>query len=127
MPDVLLKRLKVYAYPDGRIVPYGDRAREGALAPIDDSWWLDVLHDPRARPPRAASIEATSYNAPYRLDRQRQTAIYFACRLCGWTHLQYKSDLIKAHGPAANVVQLAKDLAGCDRRNGGPCGAHCVR
>ena len=123
MAHVVLKLLRVYAHPDVTLV---FNHREGALAPVDENWWIDVLHDPRARPPRASRIEASSRNARYRLDRQGSTGVSFACRLCRWTHSAYKSDLIKAHGPDRNVIGLATDLATCDRRNGGACGAYCV-
>jgi hypothetical protein len=49
---VILKRLKVYALPGGELIA---NHREGALPPVDDGWWQDVLLDPRARFPAEAT------------------------------------------------------------------------
>ena len=90
-----IKRLKVFALPDGRLLP---NYRQGARQPVDDDWWHDVLHDPRAHLP----VTETSFNhdsryAHYRLDRQRGETVAFTCR-CGRDRVLSKAVLIKAEG-----------------------------
>lgn len=122
-----IKRLKVFARPDGRLLP---NHREGARQPVDDDWWHDVLHDPRAYLP----VTETSFNhdgryAHCRLDRQRGDTITFTCR-CGRGRVIDKAELIKAEGPSANVLWVARRvIVDCERRNkvGNMCQAYPMR
>ena len=70
MPNYLVLRLlRVGVRAGGRLV-FGNR--EGAIRPIDESWWDDVLHDRRARVPTEHYIDKDDPRyAHYRLDRQR--------------------------------------------------------
>lgn len=65
--EYTIKRLKVYARADGTLLP---NHREGAQQPVDDDWWHDVLHDPRAYlPVTEPSFDHDSHYAHCRLDR----------------------------------------------------------
>jgi hypothetical protein len=49
----------------------------------EEAWWLDVLHDPRARWPTEKCLSATGPHAHLRLDRFRGPVMTLACRRCG--------------------------------------------
>ena len=71
MPAVLLSLLKVRALPDGRLVRRrSTHRRSGALAPVDENWWRDVLLDPRATWRFSSYVAADSPVAFHRLDQQ---------------------------------------------------------
>lgn len=113
MTDVLIPRLKVGIRPDGSLV-LGHN--EGAIQPIDDGWWIDVLHDPRARVPTATSIDSDDrVNAHYRLDRQKPL---FAVRCaCGRHDVLDRDKLITQVGGGMNVVYLVREYMDCGARN----------
>jgi len=122
-----IKRLKVYALPDGTLLP---NHREGAQRPNDDDWWHDVLNDPRAYlPVTETSFNQDSRYAHYRLDRQHGDTVAFTCR-CGRGRVIDKTELIEAEGPNANVLWVARRIiVDCERRNkvGNMCQAYPMR
>jgi hypothetical protein len=67
MPNYLVLRLlRVGVRAGGRLM-FGHR--EGAIRPIDESWWDEVLHDPRARVPTEHYIDKEDRRyAHYRLE-----------------------------------------------------------
>lgn len=121
-----LPRLKVDALPDGRLVR---NRRAGALAPIDDNWWRDVLLDPRAQVPVSETrFDTESPLAHYRLDRQRGEELMVTCA-CGRGGVFEKEALIEQMGPDANVLWVVRHLIDCGNRNklANNCRAYCVR
>jgi hypothetical protein len=63
-----IKRLKVFALPDGTLLPH---YRAGARQPMDEEWWQEVLHDPRAYTPvNETRFDEDSQYAHLRVDRQ---------------------------------------------------------
>lgn len=75
-----IKRLKVSALADGTLLP---NHREGARQPIDDAWWQDVLHDPRAYVP----INETSFDA---------NSLTHICASTGSVEIQSRSPALAA-------------------------------
>lgn len=122
-----IKRLRVYARPDGTLVP---NYREGARQPVDDDWWHDVLNDPRAYVPvTETSFDDKSRYAHYRLDRQRGDTVAFTCH-CGRGRVMDKAELIKGLGASANVLWVARRvIVDCERPNkiGNMCHAYPLR
>jgi hypothetical protein len=111
---VILKRLKVYALPGGELDAH---YREGALPPVDDGWWRNVLLDPRAHvPTETTRFAADSQLAHYRLDRHRDAELMITCP-CGRGGVFDRDDLIKQVGGDCNVVWLARKLIDCGHRN----------
>jgi hypothetical protein len=49
----------------------------------EESWWLDVLHDPRGHWPTEKRLSATGRHAHLRLDRWRRPTMALTCQLCG--------------------------------------------
>lgn len=124
--NITIKRLKVYALPDGRLLP---NYREGAQAPIDDGWWRDVLLDPRAYTPVTETrFDENSQFAHYRLDRQRGDTVAFTCG-CGLGSVVSKASLIQQMGGDANVLWLARYMIDCGHRNKivNSCRAYCMK
>jgi hypothetical protein len=123
---VILKRLKVRAFPDGRLEA---NHREGALPPIDDGWWRDVLLDPRARiPTEETRFAEDSRFANYRLDKHPNAELMIDCP-CGRNGVFNKAELIRQVGGDANVNWLARKLIDCGHRNkiSNNCRAYCLR
>jgi hypothetical protein len=122
-----IKRLKVHARPDGTLLPHH---REGARQPIDESWWDDVLLDPRAYTPvNETSFAEDGPHAHLRVDRQCGDTVAFTCR-CGRGRVIDKTELIEAEGPSANVLWVARRvIVDCERRNkvGNMCQAYPMR
>jgi hypothetical protein len=118
--------LKVRALRDGGLAP---RRREGALPPVDDNWWRDVLLDPRAQAPLAATrFPPGSAYAHYRLDRQHGSELMISC-VCGRGRVVDKAAMIEQVGGDMNVQWLARHLIDCGRRTAisNDCRAHCAR
>jgi hypothetical protein len=121
---VVLPKLRVHAKPDGRLLT---SHREGAIRPTDESWWRDVLHDPRARIPTDTYISADSIYAHYRLDRQ--AAKFVVNCPCGRHTLLERDKIIPQVGADMNVTYLARHMIDCGNRNKvtNNCRAYCVR
>jgi hypothetical protein len=118
--------LRVRAVRDGSLLP---RRREGALPPVDEGWWRDVLLDPRAQTPLAATRFAP--DSPFahdRLDRQHGGELMIAC-VCGLGRVVDKAAMIAQVGGDMNVHWLARHLIDCGRRTAisNDCRAHCAR
>ena len=109
---LVLPLLRVFVRDDGRIV---FNHRRGAQPPVDEGWWRDVLHDPRAQWPRQQSIERDSPLAFYRLDRQRPD-ILIRCP-CGREEWMDRDKLIGEVGGSTNVIYLAREWMPCKERN----------
>lgn len=128
MPSVKVPLLKVHAFPDGRIVPCAEY-RESQIAPTGESWWSNVLHDPRAaRGDVPTSISEDSAIAFYRLDRLPGETFSVGCA-CGLSGTFSKAKLIREIGGASHIHWLATKMLDCGRKNkiGNYCRAHCVR
>jgi hypothetical protein len=81
MAQCLLPLIKVHALPGGRLVRH---YREG-LPPVDESWWLEVLVDPRAQLPRTRDVPLGS---PYpRLVLVHKIVWHFSKRLPAFVSL----------------------------------------
>jgi hypothetical protein len=104
-------RLRVHARPDGTLLPHH---RQGAQQPIDESWWDDVLLDPRVYTP----VNETRFDedGPYaRLRVDRQHGETFTCG-CGFGRVIDKAELI-AGVADANVLWVARRvIVDCERR-----------
>jgi hypothetical protein len=126
MPVVKFPLLKVRIEADGTVVPH---KREGALQPVDDSWWRNVLHDPRARNrvdvTRIGRGSALEFS---RLDMQAGDTLRIECA-CGKSGAFNRTRLIEHLGGDANVDWLARKLIDCGRKNkvGNACRAYCLR
>jgi hypothetical protein len=84
---------------------------------MDDDWWQDVLHDPRAHTPvNETRFDEHSPYAHYRLDQQPHDTVAFSC-LCGLGAVIDKATLIKQVGGDANVLWVARHVIDCGRRN----------
>jgi hypothetical protein len=121
---VMLPRLKVCALPGDRLTT---NHREGALAPVNDEWWDDVLLDPRARTPLDVSYDEDSRYAYLRLDRQGGEYLQFACA-CGRQRGVKIADLMGLGG-SSNVHWIARRVIDCGNRDkvNNYCRAYCVR
>ena len=76
MSNYLVLRLLMVGVRTGGQLVFGNR--EGAIRPIDESWWDEVLHDPRARVPTEHYIDQDDRRyAHYRLDRQAPDFLAF--------------------------------------------------
>lgn len=125
MAHLILRLLRVFARPGGLLV---FNHRQGPARPVDEEWWSDVLHDPRARTPREAWIDADSIHARYRLDRQPGPQIMLACR-CGRGRVLDKEKMIAQVGGSMNVIYLAREQIDCGNRDKvtNHCQAYVVR
>jgi hypothetical protein len=121
-----IKRLKVFALPDGTLLPH---YRAGARQPMDEEWWQDVLHDPRSYTPvNETRFDEDSQYAHLRVDWQPYNTVAFSCR-CGLGTVIDKAALIKQVGGDANVLWVARHMIDCGRRNkiSNGCHAYCQR
>src|SRR5262245_3747576 len=69
-----------------------------------DSWWIDVLHDPRARWPSERRLRADGRYAHLRLDRCRSAELKLSCDRCGQHRSFRTDDVVKAFGADCNTV-----------------------
>lgn len=102
--------------------------REGALPPADESWWQDVLRDPRASVPTQHYIDRDDLRyAHYRLDRQR--ADFLVRCPCGREEWINRDTLTPQVGADMNVVYLVREWMPCRERNkmANWCRAYVVR
>jgi hypothetical protein len=82
----------------------------------EESWWLEVLHDPRARWPSEKRLSSTGRHAHLRLDRWHAPAITLACRLCGIRKSFDTEQVVRQFGGDYNITVLRHDLVPCERR-----------
>lgn len=93
------------------------RPARGALEPVDDNYWQDLLLDPPGRTPADDTcFEADSHYAHARLDRQPGRRVTVQCE-CGQREVFDKAELIRTFGADANVVWLARKLINCGNRD----------
>lgn len=114
MPQIWLPRLRIFPRPDGTLRFHH---REGALEPVDNNWWIDVLYDPRARTPIERDIPKFSHNAHYRIDRQPGDTIQAKCECGHVCPLLDKAKLLGEFGADINAVWIVRELSGCRNRN----------
>lgn len=83
----------------------------------EESWWLDVLHDPRGRWPTEKRLSATGRHAHLRLDRWRRPTMALTCQLCG-IRKSFDTDAVKRQfGEDYNITRLRHALVPCERRD----------
>src|SRR5262245_38891703 len=71
-----------------------------------DYWWIDVLHDPRARWPSDRRLRLDSRFAHLRLDRCQTDTLVLICEPCGKYRTFAYADILKAFGRDYNTAQL---------------------
>src|SRR5262245_3288279 len=92
--------------------------RTAAWPAIDEeSWWLEVLHDPRARWPNEKRLSVSGRHAHLRLDHWRAPTITLACRLCGVRKAFDTAQVVRQFGGDYNITVLRHDLVPCGRRH----------
>ena len=91
--------------------------RGAATWPVidEESWWLEVLHDPRARWPSEKRL--TGRYAHLRLDRWQAPMMTLVCRLCGVRKSFATDAVVKQFGGDYNITVLRHDLVPCQRRH----------
>jgi hypothetical protein len=82
------------------------------MAPDEEAWWQELLHDPRARAPKEHCIDRPSI---FRLDQQKEQ-IECRCR-CGQHHWMDRDKLIEQVGGNINVLYLVREWMPCRTRN----------
>jgi hypothetical protein len=83
----------------------------------EEAWWLDVLHDPRARWPSEKRLSATGRHAHLRLDRWRSPVMTLVCSLCGVRRSFDTKDVIRQFGEDYNITRLRHELVPCARKH----------
>jgi hypothetical protein len=81
----------------------------------EESWWLQVLHDPRARWPSEKRLSGRY--AHLRLDRWRAPVMTLFCRRCGVRKSFDTEQVMKQFGGDYNITLLRHDLVPCPRRH----------
>jgi hypothetical protein len=102
------------------------RSRSGPWLERDpdelESWWQDVLRDPRAQRTRMENIPADHPDARLRLDRYDALAVTVTCANCRASAVYTMDDLRSSFSPSLNVTRLPAFLLPCgskrDRRDG---------
>jgi hypothetical protein len=94
-------------------------ARGVAEWPIvdEEAWWLDVLHDPRARWPTEKRLSATGRHAYLRLDRWHRPVMTLVCRLCGVRRSFDTEAVMRQFGEDFNITRLRHALVPCARKH----------
>lgn len=82
----------------------------------EESWWLEVLHDPRARWPTDKRLHANGRHAHLRLDHWRATMVTLVCHLCGVRKSFDTAQVVQQFGGDYNMAMLRHDLVPCERR-----------
>jgi hypothetical protein len=82
----------------------------------EEAWWLDVLHDPRARWPSEKRLSATGRYAHLRLDRFGQPLMTLVCRRCDLRKSFDTAEVLRQFGEDYNVTRLRHALVPCHRR-----------
>jgi hypothetical protein len=70
----------------------------------EESWWREVLSDPRVRSPTAKHLPLDGWRSKFRLDRQQSLAMTFTCSVCRQQCTVSIADLIKSLGKDRNVA-----------------------
>jgi hypothetical protein len=83
----------------------------------EESWWFDVLHDPRARWPTEKRLSATGRYAHLRLDRWCRPMMTLVCRLCGVRKSFETAAVMGQFGEDYNITRLRHALVPCERRD----------
>jgi hypothetical protein len=93
--------------------------RGAAAWPVidEEAWWLEVLHDPRARWPGEKRLGASGRYAHLRLDRWRGPMLTLVCRLCGVRKSFDTAAVVRQFGGDYNIAVLRHDLVPCERRH----------
>jgi len=99
-----------------RAIPPRATAAGGWPVVDEEAWWLDVLHDPRARWPTEKRLTADGRHAHLRLDRWRSPIMTLACRLCGLRKSFERDAVMRTFGEDYNVTRLRHALVPCARR-----------
>jgi hypothetical protein len=104
--------------------------------PITESWWADVLADPRARVRRQPRGFYTRHGKPqaqrgyYTLADEPRPIIEVACTKCDWKAAFARAELIGTHGSDYAMPDLLKHLASprCNKfgHQWDRCGLYCV-
>jgi hypothetical protein len=97
--------------------------------PTGETWWADVLADPRARK-RERRTDLAVKQAFYRLADEKRETILVACSKCDWRAAFSRDDLIASHGANYAMPNLLNHLAApsCSRLGStwDRCGVHYV-
>jgi hypothetical protein len=92
------------------------RAASGWPVIDEESWWLEVLHDPRARWPSEKRLQEGGRYTHLRLDRWRDPMMTLVCRLCGVRQSFDTAAVVRQFGPDYNITVLRHALVPCERR-----------
>lgn len=92
--------------------------RRSAGWPIidEEAWWLDVLHDPRARWPSEKRLSGTGRHSHLRLDQVRKPVMTLVCQRCGVRRAFDTADVMRQFGEDYNITRLRHALVPCQYR-----------
>jgi hypothetical protein len=97
--------------------------------PTGETWWADVLADPRARKRNWRTDKAVRQDS-YRLSDELRPVIFVACSKCDWRAAFSRDELIVFHGATCAMPSLLNELTkpGCIRLGNqwGHCGVYYV-
>lgn len=112
MSDVrMIPKLRCWPKADGTL---RFNRWQGPQRPDDESWWRDVLHDPRAGTPSGTRI-ANERDAHWRLDRQ-SAEFYVDCP-CGRSGRFIRDEAVERVGGDMNVKWFSMHALKCGAWN----------
>jgi hypothetical protein len=80
----------------------------------EECWWIDVLHDPRARWPQQMWLD-NERHARFRIDRCPTAEMVLTCARCRLRRNYKTADMIQSFGRGFNTVLLRHRLSGCPK------------